>query len=70
MIIRNYIRGVRPPRGPYKKSDGDFVEPRVMTDGVLKINLCDCGPGYCKECGICAYGREWERRNKQNDGTI
>lgn len=39
-------------------------DARDMTDWALKCHMCDVGPGYCGECGLCAYGREYERRMK------
>lgn len=35
-----------------------------MTDWALKWHMCDAGPDYCGKCGLCAYGREYERRGK------
>ena len=49
---------------------GYYVGPRpddaeAMTKGQLKKHLCSRGPAMCGECGLCAYGREYVRRERE-----
>ena len=37
-----------------------------MKEGELKRHLCAYGPTGCGSCRLCAYGREWKRREEEH----
>jgi hypothetical protein len=41
-------------------------DPGRMNEKELKFHFCALGPGKCAECLICAYGREYVRRQREN----
>lgn len=36
-----------------------------LSDRELGLHLCYAGPVMCEECGLCAYGNEFLRRERE-----
>lgn len=59
-------QGARVPRQD-KPAEGGRPAA-AMKDSQLKWRMCDCGPDYCGQCGLCDYGKEWLRRHPESEG--
>lgn len=58
---------IEPVKSKYRmeRDSGGLYEPkdaRKLSMRELTLHLCSAGPTQCWACGLCAYGREYERR--------
>lgn len=72
MRIRGHFAQARarPRKGKQGKEDALFipglVQAEKLGDKRLRFYLCAEGPGGCAACRLCAYGREYLRRQAQD----
>ena len=43
----------------------DVKAAELLSDRELGLHLCYAGPVMCEECGLCAYGKEFVRRERE-----
>ena len=43
----------------------EVKEAELLSDRELGLHLCYAGPVMCEECGLCAYGKEFVRRERE-----
>ena len=66
-----YLRGLAYQGASVPRRDTPALGGRPakeMKDSQLKWRMCDCGPDYCDQCGLCDYGKEWLRRHPESEG--
>lgn len=44
--------------------------PEKLSDRELGLHLCEVGPIHCADCGVCAYGNEFVRREQKRMSGI